>query len=83
MTGMVSPTKVFNQDKSKSVWNPSRYLSWEGGAWNDIKDWRNDYNKYKSNIDELNKALADGNFTSRIGSLAAHIYEENKKNEAI
>ena len=87
MTGSYMPSKIFNQDKTKSRWNPLRYGSWEGGAYNDVRDFLNGtdehigYNQYKENIDALNDILASKDFFGRVQNLAAHTYSESRKAE--
>ena len=88
MAGSYAPTKLFNQDKTKSRWNPQRYGEWSGGAYNEIKDFLNGtdeykgYNEYKENVDALNKVLASEDFDSRTRNLIAHTYLENNKEYA-
>ena len=88
MAGSYAPTKLFNQDKTKSRWNPQRYGEWSGGAYNEVKDFLNGtdeykgYNEYKENVDALNKVLASEDFDSRTRNLIAHTYLENNKEYA-
>ena len=82
MSGSYSPTKLFNQDKTKSRLDPRRYGSWEGGAYRELQDFNRDYNQYSENIDELNKVLAQEDFGSRTQNLVAHTYLEGNKEYA-
>ena len=66
MAGSYAPTKIFNQDKTKSVLNPMRYGEWSGGFYNEVQDFNKQYNQYEENINDLNKLLADGNFETRL-----------------
>ena len=79
MAGSYSPTKLFNQDKTKSIWNPMRYGSWEGGAYNEIQDFNRRYNQYMENIEEVNKILQSEDFPARMSSLVGHTYTEREK----
>ena len=83
MAGSYSPTKLFNQDKTKSRLDPRRYGSWEGGAYNELKDFNKQYSQYEENIDDVNKVLADENFFSRVQNLVARTYSETKKQDAL
>lgn len=83
MAGSYTPTKIFNQDKTKALYDPRRYGEWGGGAYNEIRDFNKEYSQFEENVDDLNKALADKNFFSRIQSLAARTYAEGKKQEAL
>ena len=82
LAGSYAPTKLFNQDKSKSRWNPMRYGEWSGGAYNEIQDWNKQYDQFEENIDDLNKVLAQQDFPSRIRSMVGHTYTESQKNTA-
>ena len=83
MAGSYAPTKLFNQDKTKSRWDPRRYGEWSGGAYNEIGDFNKEYNQYKENVDDLNKVLAQDNFGERTRNLIAHTYFENSKDAAL
>lgn len=82
MAGSYAPTKLFNQDKTKSVFNPMRYGSWEGGTIQGIKDFNKEYGKYEENINDLNTVLAREDFPDRLRSLIAHTALENEKEYA-
>lgn len=82
MTGSYTPTKLFNQDKSKSIWNPMRYGSWEGGAYNELNDFNREYNQYEENIEDVNKILQSQDFPSRVKSMVAHTFLESQKSDA-
>jgi len=82
MAGSYSPTKLFNQDKTKSKWDPRRYGSWEGGAYNEIRDFDEQYNQYAENINDLNKILDQENFGARVQNLIAHSFLEKRKEQA-
>ena len=82
MAGSYSPTKLFNQDKTKSRWDPRRYGSWEGGAYNEIRDFNEQYDQYAENIDDLNKILDQEDFGARMQNLIAHSFLERRKEQA-
>lgn len=82
LAGSYAPTKLFNQDKTKSRWNPMRYGEWSGGAYNEVRDWNKQYNQFEENIDDLNKVLAQQDFPSRIRSMVGHTYTESQKSTA-
>lgn len=82
MAGSYAPTKIFNQNKTKSRWNPGRYGSWKGGIVNELKDFNKEYNQYEENVEDLNKILAQENFEERTRNLIAHSYLENQKEDA-
>jgi len=82
MAGSYSPTKLFNQDKTKSRWDPRRYGSWEGGAYNEIRDFNEQYDQYAENINDLNKILDQENFGARVQNLIAHSFLERRKEQA-
>ena len=82
MAGSYSPTKLFNQDKSKSRWNPARYGSWEGGAYNELRDFNREYRQYEENINAVNDVLASEDFPSRVSSLIGHTFLEKQKAQA-
>lgn len=83
MTGSYSPTKIFNQDKTKAAWDPRRYGSWEGGAINELRDFNREYNQYQENIDDLNKILQSEDFPARIKSAVGHTYTQGQKDTAV
>lgn len=83
MAGSYAPTKLFNQDKTKSRWDPRRYGEWSGGAINEVRDFNNEFNQYQENIDDLNKALAQEDFGERTRNLIAHTYLESSKEKAL
>ena len=88
MAGSYAPTKLFNQDQTKSRLNPMRYGSWEGGMINSVRDFNNGtpetmgYNELSQNVEDLNKILAQENFGERTRSLVAHTYLERQKDDA-
>lgn len=88
MAGSYAPTKLFNQDQTKSRLNPFRYGSWEGGAIKSVKDFNNGtpetmgYNELSQNVEDLNKILAQENFGERTSNLVAHTYLERQKDDA-
>lgn len=81
MAGTYAPTKLFNQDKTKSRWNPQRYGEYSGGAINELKEFNKQYNQYQENIEDVNKVLAEEGFFDRARNLVAHTYSEQKKEE--
>lgn len=83
MAGTYMPSKIFNQDKTKALYDPRRYGEWSGGAINELNEFNDQYRQYEENIDDLNKALQDKNFFTRIQSLAARTYAEGKKQKAL
>lgn len=80
--GSYMPSKIFNQDKSKSVFNPMRYGSWEGGAVNEIRDFNNEYQQYEQNINDLNRILQSEDFPARVRSMVGRTYMESEKEAA-
>ena len=83
MTGSYTPTKLFNQDKSKAAWNPMRYGSWEGGAYNTLKDFNEEYSQFEENVEDVNKILQSEDFPSRVHSMVAHTFLESQKDAAV
>lgn len=79
LLGSYAPTKIFNQDKSKSKWNPLRYGEWSGGAINEVKEYKNTYNKYKESIDDLNTLKKSKDFHEHLSRLVAHTKLEDDK----
>ena len=82
MAGSYAPTKILNQDKSKSAFNPMRYGEWGGGAYNELKEFNRQYNQYEENINDLNTILADGDFEARILDSVGHTFMEGEKEQA-
>ncbi len=82
LSGSYAPTKIFNQDQTKSRLNPMRYGEWSGSAIQDVRDFNREYNQYEENINDLNKILAQENFGERTRSLVAHTYLERQKDDA-
>ena len=80
--GSYMPTKIFNQDKSKKWYDPRRYGEWQGGAIKEVGEFNDNYRKYRENIDDINKVLAQQDFPSRIQRLAAHTFHEKNKTQA-
>ena len=80
--GSYMPTKIFNQDKTKSRWNPQRYGEWSGGAWQDISKYNRQVNQFQENIDELNSILASEDFPARVKNMVGHTYTESQKDAA-
>lgn len=83
MAGSYTPTKLFNQDKTKAAWDPRRYGSWEGGAFNELRDFNREYQQYQENIDDLNKILASEDFPARVKSAVGHTYTQGQKDAAV
>lgn len=85
MAGSYAPTKIFNQDQTKSRLNPLRYGSWEGGAIKEVwgkGGFNEQYRQQEENVEDLNKILAQENFGERTKNLIAHTYLENQKEDA-
>ena len=82
MAGSYAPTKIFNQDKSKSILNPFRYGEWGGGAYKSLQEFNDKYNQYEENINDLNALLANGDFEARYLDMAGHTYQEREKEMA-
>lgn len=82
LAGTYSPTKLLNQDKSKGIFNPARYGSWEGGVFTAIPEFNRQYRQYAENVDDLNRILAQGDFAARVGSMVGHTYNEDTKETA-
>lgn len=84
MAGTYMPTKIFNQDTSKSRLNPLRYGEWAGGAVNEIRDYNERFNQYQENIDDLNKVVARADFPTRLQDYTAHTaLQKNKEYAAL
>ena len=82
MMGSYAPTKLFNQDKTKSRLDPRRYGSWEGGIYNELRDFNQEYNQYQENIEDVNRILASEDFPARVSSMVGHTYLESQKENA-
>ena len=82
MAGSYAPTKLFNQDQTKSRLDPRRYGSWEGGAYNEIRDFNERYNQFEENVNDLNALLARGDFPERVRDMVGHTYNETTKEAA-
>ena len=82
MAGSYMPSKIFNQDKTKSRLDPRRYGSWEGGIVNELRDFRKDYNQFTENVEDLNKILKSEDFPARMSSMVGHTYTETQKEDA-
>lgn len=82
LAGSYTPTKLFNQDKTKKWFDPRRYGSWEGGAVRELMDFNHEYQQYQENIDDVNKILQQEDFPARVKNMIAHTYLENQKNDA-
>lgn len=80
--GSYMPTKIFNQDKSKKWYDPRRYGEWQGGAIKEVGEFNDTYRKYRENIDDINKVLAQQDFPARVQRLAAHTFHEKNKTQA-
>ena len=80
--GSYMPTKLFNQDKSKKIYDPRRYGEWQGGAVNEILDYNKQYNDLEGNVKDLNDILGQQDFPARVQRLAAHAYHEDNKTQA-
>ena len=80
--GSYMPTKLFNQDKSKKIYDPRRYGEWQGGAVNEILDYNKQYNDLEGNVKDLNDILGQQDFSARVQRLAAHAYHEGNKTQA-
>lgn len=83
MAGSYSPTKLFNQDKTKGRLDPRRYGSWEGGAYNELRNFNQKYSQYEENINEVNKILQSEDFPNRVLNMVGHTYTESEKNTAL
>ena len=81
--GIYMPTRIFNQDKTKSRLDPRRYGEWSGGIWQDISEYNKQVNQYQENIDDLNKILASEDFPSRVRSAVGHTYTQGEKDAAV
>lgn len=60
--GSPAPTKLFNQDKTKSKFNPARYFSWEGGVINALIDYNKKISAAQGNLKNLNELLTTEKF---------------------
>ena len=83
MAGTYMPTKLFNQDKTKSKWDPRRYGEWSGGAINEVREFNKQYNQFNENVNDLNSILSKEDFFERARDFVGHTYTETKKNEAL
>lgn len=81
--GSYMPSRIFNQDKTKSRFDPRRYGEWSGGAVNEIGEFNRQYDQYNENISEINSILASEDFPTRVRSLVAHTYTEGQKQQAL
>ena len=81
-TGVYTPTKIFNQDKTKSLLDPRRYGSWEGGIASDWNDFKEQYGKYSENIDDLNRVVQSQEFPARLQSFVAHTVLQDEKEKS-
>ncbi len=82
MAGSYSPTKLFNQDKTKGRLDPRRYGSWEGGAYNELKDFNQQYSQFEENVNEVNRILQSEDFPERVMDMVGHTYTETSKTAA-
>lgn len=82
LAGSYTPTKLFNQDKTKSRLSPWRYGSWEGGIIKELSGFNKEYNQYQENIEDVNKVLQSEDFPARVKSMIAHTYLEGQKESA-
>ena len=83
MAGSYMPSKIFNQDKTKSRWDPRRYGEWSGGAYNEVRDFNREYNQLQENVDDVNKILQQEDFPSRVSSMVGHTFLETQKTDAV
>ena len=81
--GTYMPTKLFNQDKTKSRWDPRRYGEYSGGAINEVREFNKQYNQFNENVNDLNSILSKEDFFERARDFVGHTYTETKKNEAL
>ena len=80
--GSYMPTKLFNQDKSKKLYDPRRYGEWQGGAIKEVGEFNRQYNQLEENVKDLNDILGQQDFSARVQRLAAHAYHEGNKTQA-
>lgn len=81
--GTYMPTKVFNQDKTKSKFNPLRYGSWEGGVYGDVSEYMNKAKNAQANGNDLDSRVNTEDFAKRMRNIVAHTYYQNEIDNAI
>lgn len=80
--GIYMPNKIFNQDRTKSKFNPLRYGTWEGGALRELNDANKEYAQYSENIDDFNKILKSEDFPERVKNFIGHTFTQSQKDAA-
>lgn len=81
--GIPMPTKIAKQDKTKSKFNPSRYFSWEGGSFQNLKEFNNRLQEATSATEKLNTRIKDPKFWERINSGVAHSYFQEEMDKGV
>ena len=81
--GMPMPTKAFKQDKTKKKYDPRRYFSWEGGSFQNVRDFKKKLENANTLNESLNSRLKDPKFWERMGGLTAHSYFQTSMDEAV
>ena len=83
MLGMYAPSKLFNQDKTKSKWNPLRYGEWAGGAIIEGHEYNKKLKDYEDSISDVNALKKSKDFHNRFSKFVAHTkLEEDKTRSA-
>ena len=85
-TGMPMPTKTFGgskEDQGKKWYNPSKYFSWEGGSFQNLKDFNRRLDAATQANEELNKRYKDPDFWNRMRSGVAHSYFQTTMDDAV
>lgn len=81
--GMPMPTRAFNQDKTKRKYDPRRYFSWEGGSFQNVRDFNKKLQEATAANEAMNARYKDPKFWNRMSSLVAHSYHQATMDEAV
>lgn len=81
--GMPMPTRAFNQDKTKRKYDPRRYFSWEGGSFQNVRDFNKKLQEATVANEAMNARYKDPKFWNRMSSLVAHSYHQATMDEAV
>lgn len=85
-TGMPMPTKALGRgkaDKGKKWYNPSKYFTWEGGSFQNLKDFNRKLDEATQANEELNKRYKDPDFWNRMRSAVSHSYFQSSMDDAV
>ena len=81
--GIYMPTKILNQDKTKSVFNPLRYGTYEGGIKNSVSDYTQQASSGQKLVSNLNSRVDNDDFAKRLRNQVAHAYYQNEIDESV